>query len=253
MENFDGTIETIQDIEENIWVPRLGLKGKVDVSVNVKCRPKNGATKKQSVYMPLELKTGRASFSPEHSGQLIIYQMMMSEIEKSSVESGLLLYLREGVMREVKGSHNERRDLILLRNEISYYLAKQFESYANIGQKSLFNEEMGKSNDDLLTELMRVSYIPELPEPINRSNVCNTCPYNILCSVYLNQDTKTMSSLDANHPMREIAPLITAHLNDTHINYFCHWIGLMVLEDQENKKCKKKKTIKSINQSQIIV
>ncbi|XP_055319976.1 DNA replication ATP-dependent helicase/nuclease DNA2 isoform X1 [Sitodiplosis mosellana] len=243
IENFDGTIESIQDIEENIWVPRLGLKGKVDVSVNVKCRPRNGASKKKSLYMPLELKTGRASFSAEHSGQLIIYQMMMSEIEQSTVESGLLLYLREGVMREVKGTHNERRDLILLRNEISYYLAKQFEAYANIGQKSLFDEENGTSNDDLLTELMRVSYIPELPEPINRGNVCPTCPYNILCSVYLNQDSKTLSSLDAKHPMRELAPLVTAHLNDAHINYFCHWIGLMVLEDQENKKLNPNKVL----------
>lgn len=220
-------------------MPRLGLKGKVDVSVNVNYRQKNGMSKQKALYMPLELKTGRASFSAEHTGQLIIYQMMMTEIEKTKIESGLLLYLREGVMREVKGSHKERRDLILLRNEISYYLAKQFESYANIGQKSIFDEDNGaKSNDDLLTELMRVSYIPELPEPINRGNICAACPYNILCSVYLNQDAKTLSSLDAKHPLREIAQLVTIHLNDAHINYFCHWVGLMVLEDQENKKCK---------------
>lgn len=43
--------------------------------------------------MPLELKTGRASFSSEHKGQLIIYQMMMSETGYN-VTSGLLLYLR---------------------------------------------------------------------------------------------------------------------------------------------------------------
>lgn len=43
--------------------------------------------------MPLELKTGHASFSSEHKGQLIIYQMMMSETGYN-VTSGLLLYLR---------------------------------------------------------------------------------------------------------------------------------------------------------------
>lgn len=187
--------------------------------------------------MPLELKTGRASFSAEHTGQLIIYQMMMSELGES-VESGLLLYLREGVMREVKGSHTERRDLLLLRNEISYYLSKQFETYENIGRKSILNESNGaKSSDDLMTELMRVSHIPELPEPIHRRNVCASCPYNILCSVYLNQDTKTLSELDANHPLRDIAQLVTVHLKDAHIGYFCRWVGLMSLEDQENKKC----------------
>lgn len=184
--------------------------------------------------MPLELKTGRATYSGEHTGQLILYQMMMTEIEQSTVDSGLILYLREGEMREIKGSHNERRDLILLRNEISYYLAKQSESYANIGRESLFNE----SNDDVLTSLMRVSYIPELPEPINRGNLCATCPYNVLCSVYLNQNTDAFSLLDGKHPLREISSMVTIHLNDAHINYFCHWVGLMALEDQETKKCK---------------
>lgn len=242
--NFNGTIDAIQDIEENIWVPRLGLKGKVDVSVRIRRRPKNGTHSKESAYMPLELKTGRASFSPEHTGQLILYQMMMSAVEGKQIDSGLLLYLREGVMREVKGSHNEQRDLILLRNEISYYLAKQFESYASIGKSS--NDENIESND-LLTELLRISNIPELPEPINRANVCSQCPYNVLCSVYLSQDTKTMSSLGDNHPMREISPLVTSHLTDNHLNYFFHWVGLMMLEDQENSKCKFEICLRSRN------
>lgn len=43
--------------------------------------------------MPLELKTGKASFSAEHRGQVILYTMMMSELGQS-VDSGLLLYLR---------------------------------------------------------------------------------------------------------------------------------------------------------------
>lgn len=225
-------------------MPRFGLKGKIDATVMVKCK-----NHKQSRLMPLELKTGRSSFSSEHTGQLIIYQMMMNDIQqqassasKSSIDSGLLLYLRDGVMREIHGTHRERRDLLLLRNEISYYLAKQFESYVAIGQRSRFNEENfsggGSTSkpDDLLTELMQIAYVPELPEPIHRANVCATCPYNVLCSVYLNQDAKTMSELEPNHPLREISALVTAHLTDAHINYFCHWVGLMALEDQENRQ-----------------
>lgn len=191
--------------------------------------------------MPLELKTGRASFSPEHTGQLILYQMMMSEIESKQIDSGLLLYLREGVMREIKGSHNEQRDLILLRNEISYYLAKQYETYSSFGRKSTTIIDNGKNIDlndpDLLSELLRISNIPDLPGPINRANVCSKCPYNVLCSVYLTQDTKTFTSLGDRHPMREIVPLATSHLSDSHLNYFFHWVGLLMLEDQENGKC----------------
>jgi DNA replication ATP-dependent helicase Dna2 len=35
-EKCNGTICAVRDIEENIWVPELGLKGKVDVTVEVK-------------------------------------------------------------------------------------------------------------------------------------------------------------------------------------------------------------------------
>jgi DNA replication ATP-dependent helicase Dna2 len=59
------------------------MKGKIDVTV------KDGRRN----VMPLELKTGRASFSTEHRGQLIIYQMMLNQIG-TKVDSGLLLYLR---------------------------------------------------------------------------------------------------------------------------------------------------------------
>lgn len=250
-DQFQGQIESIQDIEENVWVPRFGLKGKIDATVMVKC--KNQKPSQPSRLMPLELKTGRSSFSSEHTGQLIIYQMMMSNIQQQQqtsanqppIDTGLLLYLRDGLMREIHGTHRERRDLLLLRNEISYYLTKQFESYVNIGQRSRFNEESTSSGsgstlktEDLHTELMRIAYVPELPEPINRASICSKCSYNVLCSVYLNQDAKTLSKLEADHPLREISSLVTVHLTDAHINYFCHWVGLMALEDQENRKSK---------------
>lgn len=33
---WPGTVDAIRDIEENIWSPRLGIKGKVDITVEVK-------------------------------------------------------------------------------------------------------------------------------------------------------------------------------------------------------------------------
>ena len=43
--------------------------------------------------VPLELKTGRPSFSAEHQGQVTLYSMMTSE-RRPDPGSGLLLYLR---------------------------------------------------------------------------------------------------------------------------------------------------------------
>lgn len=43
--------------------------------------------------MPIELKTGRPTNSVEHRGQIILYLMMMTELNMN-VDSGLLLYLK---------------------------------------------------------------------------------------------------------------------------------------------------------------
>ncbi|KAJ8949315.1 hypothetical protein NQ318_006740 [Aromia moschata] len=81
-DDWKGTIKAIDDIEENIWCPELGIKGKVDVSVRTDFH-----------MMPLELKTGRATVSLEHRGQVMMYIMMMNKLGYN-VPSGLLLYLR---------------------------------------------------------------------------------------------------------------------------------------------------------------
>lgn len=83
---WPGEIISIQDIEENLWVPQFGVKGKVDITVRTKC---DG----ESRIMPIELKTGRATGSEEHRGQVILYVIMMAELGMD-VDSGLLLYLR---------------------------------------------------------------------------------------------------------------------------------------------------------------
>lgn len=80
--NWQGVVNSIEDIEENIWCPELGLKGKIDVSVKTNFQT-----------LPLEVKTGRASFSLEHKGQVIMYVMMMQKLGYS-VSSGLLLYIK---------------------------------------------------------------------------------------------------------------------------------------------------------------
>ncbi|KAI1231636.1 hypothetical protein IHE44_0007713, partial [Lamprotornis superbus] len=56
-------IVDILDIEENIWSPRFGLKGKIDVTARVKIHCQSGV---QSRIMPLELKSGKESNSIEH-------------------------------------------------------------------------------------------------------------------------------------------------------------------------------------------
>lgn len=66
------TITELADIEENIWSPRFGLKGKIDVTARVRIqRPQNRSHRTpEEMAVPLELKTGKESNSIEHRSQV---------------------------------------------------------------------------------------------------------------------------------------------------------------------------------------
>ena len=93
--SWKGRIDSVCDIEENMWSPWLGIKGKVDLTVKVMDRARSS----HLVKMPLELKTGTPSFSAEHKGQVTLYTMMMNRVPKEQETgdpAGLLLYLKDG-------------------------------------------------------------------------------------------------------------------------------------------------------------
>ncbi|XP_046738978.1 DNA replication ATP-dependent helicase/nuclease DNA2 [Diprion similis] len=206
-DNFNGKINVIRDIEENLWVPQLGVKGKVDVTVevNVDLKPR---------IMPLELKTGRASFSLEHRGQVILYTMMMA-VTGQHVEAGLLLYLRENIMREIKVGHAEQRDLILLRNNLAYYLTR--------------TPELLKPVDSGVREESNVDSM-ELPEPINH-RACQNCPYSALCCAYLKND-KSFQPTDR-HPLTPIMRELDNYLKPEHIKYVKKWVRMLQIDEAD--------------------
>ena len=120
-QTWPGKVEAIRDIEENIWSPRLGIKGKVDLTIQVQ-----KASDNTSKILPLELKTGRPSGSAEHRGQVILYSMMMSE-RRPDPEAGLLLYLRNSSLLEVKAGIHEMRGLVQLRNGLASHIIDDLE------------------------------------------------------------------------------------------------------------------------------
>lgn len=106
--SWDGRIESVCDIEENMWSPWLGIKGKVDLTVKV--RHNTGLAK-----MPLELKTGRSTFSDEHKGQVTLYTMMMNRTRRANGQgnegdpAGLLLYLKDGAIQSISAGIREKQ------------------------------------------------------------------------------------------------------------------------------------------------
>uniref|UniRef100_T1IXE8 DNA replication ATP-dependent helicase/nuclease n=1 Tax=Strigamia maritima TaxID=126957 RepID=T1IXE8_STRMM len=182
-------VTDIYDIEENIWSPRYGVKGKIDV-------------------IPIELKTGRSSFSPEHEGQVILYSMMCSD-RRSDPEGGLLVYLRDGKTKEVKAEHNQKRGLIQLRNELIHY----------IDQPVNENE---------------IGVVHSLPETLNSNRLCSRCPYATVCCVYSSLDDRNI--LPSDHEMRVLIPEFAGHLSEAHKKYFMKWQHLLRLESSLSRK-----------------
>ncbi|XP_070169589.1 DNA replication ATP-dependent helicase/nuclease DNA2 [Polyergus mexicanus] len=199
--NFQGNICNIQDIEENIYIPKLGIKGRIDVTAEVNINSKRK-------IMPLEVKTGKASYSPEHKGQVILYLMMM-DFRDQNIDTGLLLYLKENAMQEIKSSHHEKRDLILLRNTLVHYFSKKPEDFRSISSES-----------DLKAM--------ELPDPINHS-ACNKCPYQTLCCAYLTRDLN--ANLSPSHPLTAPMKKLLDNFESSHLNYVMKWLALLQLEE----------------------
>ena len=79
------SITKLLDIEENIWSPTYGLKGKIDATVQVLVQDAKQsffdgrAGLSQEFVAPFELKTGKSIENLSHRAQTALYTLMMSD------------------------------------------------------------------------------------------------------------------------------------------------------------------------------
>ena len=157
----------------------------------------------------MELKTGRASGSAEHRGQVILYSMMMSE-RRPDPSAGLLLYLRNSSLQEVKAGIHEMRGLVQLRN-------------------------------NLVAPLLDYS---ELPESISHKSACEKCPHLISCTANLlsikEEESKEQiiaeSCENLNDAMKSLVPSALEHLSLKEIQFFHRYNSMVGLENEECRK-----------------
>ncbi|XP_078201894.1 DNA replication ATP-dependent helicase/nuclease DNA2 isoform X3 [Callithrix jacchus] len=213
-DNSTCNIEVVKsvDIEESIWSPRFGLKGKIDVTVGVKIH--RGCKTKYKI-MPLELKTGKESNSIEHRSQVVLYTLLSQE-RRTDPEAGLLLYLKTGQMYPVPANHLDRRELLKLRNQMAF---------------SLFHR-ISKSATRQKTQLA------SLPQIIEEEKTCKYCSQMGNCALY---SRAVEQQMDGNSVPIVMMPKIeeeTQHLKHTHLEYFNLWYLMLTLESQskDNKK-----------------
>ncbi|XP_025962197.2 DNA replication ATP-dependent helicase/nuclease DNA2 [Dromaius novaehollandiae] len=220
VEDFSSKIEIadILDIEETIWSPRFGLKGKIDVTASVKIHCQSGV---QSRIMPLELKSGKESNSIEHRSQVILYTLLNLE-RRVDPEAGFLLYLKTGTMYPVSGTRMDRRELIKLRNQVAFYL-----------MHSTCKSTVGRKQTQLAA----------LPPIIDDSQACKYCSQIHNCFLYSRAVEQKMASLSLPPVMVPIIEKETQHLKPSHLEYFSLWYLMLTLELQSGESKKGSKNI----------
>ncbi|XP_073541697.1 DNA replication ATP-dependent helicase/nuclease DNA2 isoform X2 [Phyllobates terribilis] len=211
----DVQVSEFLDIEENVWSPRFGLKGKIDVTAKVKIHQKSKLIR----TMPLELKTGKESNSIEHRSQVILYTLLSQE-RREDPEAGLLLYLKTGNMYTVPANRMDKRELLKIRNELSFYLT-------NVVHKS----------DSGAKEIK----LSPLPSVIADQQACKFCSQLRNCALYSRSVEQQSGSCYIPNDMLPVIERETAHLKVSHLHYFNLWCLMCSLEalTKESKTGKK--------------
>uniref|UniRef100_H3D8F0 DNA replication ATP-dependent helicase/nuclease n=1 Tax=Tetraodon nigroviridis TaxID=99883 RepID=H3D8F0_TETNG len=222
------TITELVDIEENVWSPRFGLKGKIDVTARVRIhRPRNGQHhgSQEERTIPLELKTGRESNSIEHRSQVILYTLM--SLERYSPDAGFLLYLKTGNLHPVVASHMDRRELLKLRNTLVHHLHNCVERR---GEKSR---------------------LAPLPDILSNRQTCQYCPQSRNCALYQRALDGTSAGVSEG-VAGDLLQQETGHLTPPHLRYFSHWVLLCCLEaaTMETKNSQKNIWLQSPEESE---
>ena len=153
-------ISEVLDVEEDIWSPTYGLKGKMDASITAVVEnqqaPFNnrGQIKKttSSMPMPLEIKTGDPrNRNIEYRAQTMLYTLLMSERYGYQVDEGLLYFTQSEEPIKVHASRNEIQALIMARNDMVHKMAKKAEDLtkkAELGRFEPTNEHLPDTIDD---------------------------------------------------------------------------------------------------------
>uniref|UniRef100_A0A453CXH4 DNA replication ATP-dependent helicase/nuclease n=1 Tax=Aegilops tauschii subsp. strangulata TaxID=200361 RepID=A0A453CXH4_AEGTS len=119
-------VTEMMDIEEMAWAPRYGLKGIIDASVISRVNSCGGGS--YDKVMPLEFKTGKSTSGQsamEHSAQVILYTLLMSErYLNTDIDMGLLYYLHTDQTLGIKVKRSDLIGLMMRRNELASEILK---------------------------------------------------------------------------------------------------------------------------------
>ncbi|KAF3939552.1 hypothetical protein ABW19_dt0210524 [Dactylella cylindrospora] len=114
-------IRKVLDVEEHIWSPKYGLKGNMDVSVEVGIEDAQG---RSTLTVPLELKTGKNT-RLSHRAQTMLYTLLMSDRYDIDSLCGILYYLDTSETIRIPSLVDELRGLMIGRNHLASFVYRK--------------------------------------------------------------------------------------------------------------------------------
>ncbi|KAL5560584.1 hypothetical protein UlMin_036795 [Ulmus minor] len=199
-------ISEVLDIEEMTWAPKYGLKGMIDASVRI--RVGSNKCEANEKLIPLEFKTGKGpngQSSMEHSAQVILYTLLMSERYQKHIDSGLLYYLKSDQTQGITVRRSDLIGLIMRRNELA-------------------------------TDLLKASTMQVLPPMLQSQSICKSCRHLNACTIY----HKVHGGSAESSGLGDLFESNTHHLTAAHGVFLRHWDWLIDLEAKEMELSKKK-------------
>ncbi|KIJ56350.1 hypothetical protein M422DRAFT_23635 [Sphaerobolus stellatus SS14] len=212
-------ITALYDVEEDIWSPTYGIKGKLDASVQVLIQEELLAIRKafgeqvtREWSLPFEIKTGRAVGVLEHRAQTMLYTLVMAERYGVEVPSGLLYYTQSDELMRVPAARNEVKALLMGRNDLASYLMRKRVIDSADGVTGVLGER------------------PLLPPTLDDDYKCTKCYAVNGCMLY----RKTVENIeDTTSPIAELYEKKTAHLTPAQCAFFKKWEALVSMEEQD--------------------
>ncbi|GBE84559.1 DNA replication ATP-dependent helicase/nuclease dna2 [Sparassis crispa] len=234
-------ISQLHDVEEDIWSPTYGLKGKVDASVQAVISEIDGDSSPftraapmcttQNWTMPLEIKTGRAVAGMEHRAQTMLYTLLMAERYGTEVPSGLLYYTQSEEVVRVPAARNEVRALLVARNDMAGYMMRRIRGSSS--RRNSADKKQGSTVEDLEELPQSESFLPPTIDDVWQ---CGKCYALDTCMLY----RKAVENVvDETSPIADIYALKTSHLTPTQAAFFKKWEALISLEEQDIVRLKK--------------
>ncbi|BFG21385.1 hypothetical protein CerSpe_076590 [Prunus speciosa] len=192
-------LSEVIDIEEMAWAPKYGLKGMIDASVRVKVE--SNKNESHEMVMPLEFKSGKipnGQSSMEHTAQVTLYTLLMSDRYQKHIDTGLLCYLQSDQTQGVAVRRSDLVGIIMRRNELA-------------------------------NDILKASRTQLLPPMLKSQSICRGCRHLNVCTIY----HKAHGGSSESSGLGDLFDSNTHHLTNAHAAFLRLWDWLIDLEAKE--------------------